>query len=653
LKTTGCDNPDRRDFLGGVLIAGAASVAPAIASAEQGQPIPERAAPAISSRLRMAENQPPADAVPASTTGPELHVRHPGSDFMVEIFKALGVEYVAAMPGSTFRGLHESIVNFGGNQAPEIIVCSHEEASTAIAHGYAKVAGKPMVSLVHSNVGLQHASMAIYNAWCDRVPLIVIAGNILDATQRRPGVEWYHTAQDLGSMVRDFVKWDDTPVSLQHFAESFVRAYSIAMTPPMEPVLIVADADLQEEPVVDRTKLKIPALARVSPPSGDSGSVAEAARLLAGAANPLIVADRAVRTAEGLPLMVQLAELLNAPVVDQLCRMNFPTTHYLNQTWLQRKLVAEADVILCLELSDVYGLTHSMADVIGRQTRSLSKANAKVISISSGYGYLKSNQQDFERYFAADVTMAADAQATLPALIREIERLTTPSMRSAIAARTERLQGQYRGMREAAVQEAALAWDASPVSTARLSQELWAQIKPEPWALVSNSVFVSRWPQRLWDFTEYYQYMGAEGGYGVGYGFPAAAGAALAHAKAGRLSVNIQSDGDFMVLPGVLWTLAHHSIPLLSVMHNNRAWHQETMHVQRMACRRDRNPERAPIGTVLSDPDIDYAAMARSMGVWAEGPILDPGRLGPAIARALKVVKSGKPALLDVVTQPR
>jgi thiamine pyrophosphate-dependent acetolactate synthase large subunit-like protein len=285
--------------------------------------------------------------------------------------------------------------------------------------------------------------------------------------------------------------------------------------------------------------------------------------------------------------------------------------------------------------------------------RSNLHAAAKVISISAEANYIKSNQQDFGRYFPGDLTIAGDAQATLPLLLEEIRRATTDVVRRKVEARRRPLEVDFREMREQAVYDAARAWDASPVSTARLSQELWAHIKSEPWALVSNSLFVSRWPQRLWDFTEAWQYIGGEGGYGVGYGAAAAVGAALAHARAGRLPVAIQTDGDLIMVPGILWTLAHHQIPLLMIMHNNRAWHQETMHVQRMAARRDRSMERAPIGTVLSDPFIDYAAMARSMGVWAEGPILDPAMLSGAIARALKIAKGGKPALVDVITQPR
>lgn len=190
----------------------------------------------------------------------------PGSDFMVDVMKSLNFEYVAANPGSSFRGIHESVINYGGNKAPELITCAHEEAAVALAHGYAKIEGKPMATFVHSTVGLQHAAMAIYNAYCDRVPVFIMPGNALDAVQRRPGVEWYHSALDVASMVRDFVKWDDLPISLQHFSESAVRAYKIAMTPPMMPVLLVIDGDLQERPMSADDLPRIPRLTVEEPP---------------------------------------------------------------------------------------------------------------------------------------------------------------------------------------------------------------------------------------------------------------------------------------------------------------------------------------------------------------------------------------------------
>lgn len=572
---------------------------------------------------------------------------------MVDLLRATGIEYVAAMPGSTFRGLHESIVTYGNNQKPTLIECTHEEISAAIAHGYAKVAGKPMACMVHSTVGLQHASMAIFNAWCDRVPMMVLAGNIADTDKRRNGIEWYHTAQDLGAMVRDFTKWDEAPVSLQHYAESFVRAYAMSVTAPMEPVMIVVDAELQENPIEHPEKIKVPKLRPVSPPVADPETLENAARMLLDAKMPVIVADRAIRTQQGMKNLVALAEMLNAPVVDLLSRMNFPTNHFLNLSGLQRNLLAEADLILALEVGDLWGLTGNVKDVIGRPWVNTARPGAKVISVTTAYLYGKSNMQDAQRYSSADLPVAADAEASLPGLIAKVAALMTPSRKTEIAKRAGQHKRAFEAMRKTDLQAATLAWDASPISTARLSQEIWNVIRHENWALVSSTFSISRWPQRLWDFTEVHQFIGGEGGFGVGYGAPAAVGAALAHAAAGRIAVNIQNDGDLMTVPGTLWTAAHHKIPLLTVMHNNRAYHQEAMHIQRMSNRRDRHPENGTVGSLLTGPDIDFAQMAKSMGMWSEGPISRPEDLGPALLRALEVVKRGEPALLDVVTQPR
>ena len=634
---------NRRNFLKGAAVAGAASMAaatPAAAGALYEKPEP---------------GKPPLQDPRAETaTPPEVDVlttEHCGSDFMVDVLRSLDIEYVCANPGSSFRALHESIINYGGNQKPEFITCCHEESSAGMAHGYSKIEGKPLGVLAHGTVGLQHAAMGIYNAYCDRVPMVVIVGNTIDATMRRPGVEWLHSVQDAATVVRDFVKWDDTPISLDHFAGSVARAYKITMTPPMEPVLIVADSELQERPVADKTKLRVQRVTRTAPPQGDSGAVGEAAKLLVAAENPVIIADRAARTAAGMKYLVELAETLQAPVIDQGGRMNFPSRHPLNQSARSRALIAEADVILGLELTDFWGSVNAYRDQLERSSRKITKADTKLISITAGDLYIRSNYQDFERYPEIDIAMAADAEATLPALTEAIKRLITAERKNALQSRGTKLAKAHETSLEQSRVDASYGWDASPITTARLFAEIWAQIKTEDWSLVSSTQ--SNWPARLWNMDKYYQFIGGSGGAGVGYGAPAAVGAALANKKYGRLTVNVQNDGDLMYAPGVLWTAAHHRIPLLSVMHNNRAYHQEVMHLQRMANRHNRGIERASVGTTLEDPNIDYSKLAQSMGLYAEGPITNPKDLGGALKRAIAVVKRGEPALVDVVTQPR
>ncbi len=634
----------RRDFLRNAA-AGAAALA-ATPTLPAKPPAPER-----------SSTQPPAMSPAAEVGTPSpaevLTADRTGSDFMVDVIKSLNIEYICSNPGSSFRGLHESIINYGGNKNPEFITCLHEESAVGMAHGYAKIEGKPLLVFAHGTVGLQHASMAVYNAYCDYVPVIVIGGNIIDATKRMPPVEWTHSVQDAAAMLRDFTKWDDLPISLPQFAESAVRAYKIAMTPPMMPVVLIADGELQENPIPADAKLSIPSLALATPPQGDSAAVAEAARLLAAAENPVLIVDRAARTAAGMALLIELAESLQAPVVDMGGRMNFPTRHPLNQTWRARDEISNADVILGLELADFWGAIHSYRDQMERTSRPLTKPGAKLISISSTGLFFKSNYQNFQRYPEVNLDMAADAQATLPSLIEVVKKQLGDSRKSALQDRGGRLAAAHQQTLQNARESATYAWDASPISTARLCAELWAQIKDEDWSLVSTIQFVSRWPMKLWNFDKYYQFIGGSGGYGIGYGAPSAVGAALANRRHGRLSVNIQCDGDLMYAPGVLWTAAHHRIPLLTVMHNNRAYHQEVMQVQIMADRHSRGVDRVKIGTTIDDPGIDYAKLAQGMGMYAEGPVSDPKNLGPAIRRALDVVKRGEPALVDVHTQPR
>jgi len=645
---------NRRKFLAGMALAGTAAAAEPGVAATSAAPVTPRP-----SALR------PTAAVAAAETGtPQASVQTagvPSSDFMADVVKSLDIDYVPCNPAQSFRGLHESLINYGGNKKPEFLTCTHEESSVALAHGYFKIAGKPLLVLCHGTVGLQHAAMAIYNAWCDRVPVIVMGGTDLDASKRPPGVPTFHSAQDINALVRDFTKWDDQPVSLQHFAQSFVRAYKLAMTPPHEPVMLALDCGLQEQTLHDKASLKIPRYVPTAPPQGDMNAVREAARLLAGAERPLIIADKYARTAEGVKLLVQLAEALQAPVFDQKGRMNFPNTHHLFQNGAAQSLLKDADVILGLELSDYWGTVNSYIDNGDNDGTGLQEMRinpkAKLISISSLALNSKSNYQDFQRFQVVDVDLAGDAQATMPALIEAVKQALPANRAGDIDARGNVFKKAWSDARDRTRQAASYAWDASPISTARMAMEVYAQIKDLDWSSVGGDRQLSSWPSRLWPMDKHYHHIGGPGGYGIGYNAPAAVGAALANRALGRFSVNFQPDGDMMFGPGVLWTAVKHQIPLLSVMHNNRAYHQETMHVQRISNRRNRVASLAkdigPIGTRLENPAIDYAKLASAMGMWSAGPITDPNDLAPALKKAVQVVKAGEPAMVDVVTQPR
>ena len=607
---------------------------------------------AVAAASAAAQTSPPPAAAGSSaraTPAAERLIEHPGSDFMIDVIRTLDLDYVSTNPGSSFRSLHESLVNYGGNKKPELLTCLHEESAVALAHGYAKAAGKPMGVFLHGTVGLQHAAMAIYNAWVDRVPVIMFAGNGIDANKRRPGTEWNHSVQDAAAMVRDYVKWDDAPGSLQHFAESTVRAYKIANTPPMEPVLLMADIELQEDAVHDKD-LKIPKLSRSIPPVGDSAALAEAARWLVEAKFPVIVADRMARDQAGVDALVKLAEALGAPVVDMGGRMNFPNQHPLCHSERRRALVREADVVLLLEVADPWGQFNTFSDPHKIQ-RFIARTGVKIVNLSMQDVYIRSNYQDFQRYQAADLSINGDAQSSLPALTEQVRKLMTPERQRLAQERAATLATQSRTARQQLLESAARGWDAAPVTTARLAMETWDVIQGEPWSLVVSDRIP--WARSLWPATSYHQMLGGSGGQGVGYAAPAAVGAALANRDKGRFSVSFQPDGDLMYAPGVLWTAAHHQVPLLMVMHNNRGYYQEVMHLQRMAALHRRRPDTALIGNEIDRPAIDYAKLAQAHGVWAEGPVTDPKLLNAALRRALAVVKSGRPALVDVVCQPR
>jgi thiamine pyrophosphate-dependent acetolactate synthase large subunit-like protein len=627
-----------KDFDRRSLLKGATMLAAAGMTSMAGAP-PAQAAAAVPTD---AERKPPPRVQSSA-----------GSDFMVDVVRELGFDYIAANPGASFRGFHESILNHAGNRAPEFLTCLHEETAVGMAQGYAKLAGKPLAVAIHGTVGLQHATMALYNAWCDRVPVFVLAGNTVDAARRGQYVHWLHSCQDPGSLVRDFTKWDDQPMSLTAFAESAMRAYKVAVTPPMEPVLLVMDSTLQEAPIEGET----PALPRkpvVSSPVGEPEAVKEAARWLAAADQPVIVVDRCARTPAGVARLIELAELLQAPVIDQGGRMNFPVHHPLNLTDRGRALLSKADVILEIEVADRWGVANDFHDEITPYETRRTRTDSRTITITAADLYLKSNYQDFLRYAPADLAIAGDGEATLPGLIDAVRVALPASRQAALTQRGQALADQRREALVAARAAAAVGWNASPISTARLCMELWASLDGQDYTLAADTGnVVSGWPQRLWPMEAFHHCTGGSGGHGIGYNAPAALGSALANKGTDRITVSIQTDGDLLYAPGVLWTAAHHKIPILYVMHNNRAYHQEIMTVQQVANRRERGIDRVHIGTTIVDPPVDFAGLGRSLGVWTEGPITDPSQLGAALRRAIAAVRRGEPALVDVVTQPR
>jgi acetolactate synthase I/II/III large subunit len=578
-----------------------------------------------------------------------------GSDVIVDLLKAAGIEYIAFNPGSSFRGLHDSIVNYGGNRQPEVITCGHEEISVAIAHGYAKATGRPMAAIVHDIVGLQHASMAIFNAWCDRVPVLVLGGTgPMDLTKRRPWIDWIHTALVQGTLVRDYVKWDDQPHTLAAVPESFIRAYRTAMTAPQGPVYLCYDVDLQESPVAE--SITLPDLRHYAPPSpmaANLDAVQQAAAWLVSAEHPVIIADAVGRRPEAVHALVELAEALAIPVLDHGARFNMPNTHPLDCTGAEAELLPQADVVLALDVVDLFrALTR-----LDRQTRTLQPLvsdGAKIIHISLADFAIRSWASDYQRLHRVDLPIAADTSAALPQLVAACrDRLgPTAALPDRLKERFARLQAKHDGLRQGWRAQAQQLAGQTPMAPAHVAAVLGDVIKDRDWVLAHGTL--QGWARRLWEWTMPRQYLGGSGGAGVGYAIGASLGVALAYKGSNRLCIDLQPDGDLLACSSALWTAAHHQIPLLMVMHNNRSLYNSEEHAAEVAHSRGRPVANKGIGTQLGNPPVDFAAVARGFGVYAEGPVEDARALRPALERALKVVaEEGRPALVDVVAQPR
>ena len=578
-----------------------------------------------------------------------------GSDVVVDLMKAFDIEYAAFNPGATFRGIHDSIVNYGGNYKPEVIFCHHEEISVAVAHGYAKVKGKPMIAIAHNMVGLQHASMAIFNAYIDRVPMMVLGGTgPMNTKRRRPRIDWIHTALVQGNQVRDYVKWDDQPYCLADVPDSFIRGSRITPTDPTAPIYINYDADIQEGAI--SSLIEVPDVSRYAAPApmqANPEALCRAAQLLANAQTPLIIADTLGRNPKTVPALIELAELLAIPVVDKGARFNFPTVHPLDVTDGAREILQKADVILALDVADLFGALTT----VSKQTRNceyLTSPSVKIITISMNDMLVHSWANDFQALQPVDVAMSADTAVAVPELTRLCREAVgnDAKKKAAIEARQKELAAKHKNRRAKWLADAQDKGSQKEISTAWLALEIGEAIKRENWVLVNGTS--NGWARRLWDFTKPNQSIGGSGGAGLGYGPGASIGAALALKGSGNLAVAIQSDGDMLMTSSALWTAAKHRIPLLMVMHNNQSYYNSEEHGIEVAKFRNRPVENAPIGTHVDDPAVDFAKMAQSFGVNAEGAVRNPADLRPALERGVKFVKEKQlPYLVDVIAEPR
>ena len=557
-----------------------------------------------------------------------------GSDVIADTLRALEIPFIALNPGASYRGLHDSIVNFLGNETPQMLLCLHEESAVAVAHGYAKVTGKPMAAAVHSNVGLFHATMAIFNAWCDRQPVIVLgATGPVDAVKRRPWIDWIHTARDQGAIVRNYTKWDDQPASPAAAREALLRAAWIASTAPRGPVYVNLDAEMQEAKLPE--PLAPMQVARFMPPASPTASaelIENAAAILKAAKHPVMLMGRVSRSVEAWNERVALAETLNAKVISDLkIGCGFPTDHPLHAgAPASNAMVPEAiaaikaaDVILALDWVDLGG---ALRNALGQEG-----PRAKIISISADFHVHNGWSMDYEMLPPVDLMLPTTPDAAVPLLLDALG-----ASESRIAAAVKPRAEKYEP-------------SSGPVRVDDLTRSLKAAIGERDVTLTHLPL---SWNGASWAFRHPLDYIGSEGGGGVGGGPGISVGAALALKDSGRLPIAICGDGDFCMGVTALWTAVHYRIPLLMVVCNNRSFFNDELHQERVARIRNRPPENRWIGQRISDPEIDCAGLAAAQGAVGFEPVTRTADLVPTFEKAIAAVEAGQVAVVDVRVEP-
>lgn len=627
----------RRAFLGSSATAGAASLLGGANAAQDASPVPAGGVPEAPSSQQLARDA--GGAIPPAL--PRRAVNRPGSDLMVQVLKDLGLEYVVANPASSFEGIQESLINYSEspNHQPEFITALHEESAVDMAHGYAKAEGRPIAVMIHGSIGLMHASMAIYQAYQTQTPVVIIAGrddtNFLRA----------QSANDIAGIVRSFTKWDAHPKTLPESLDAIHECYRQAITPPCGPAVVVLDAELQKEEAGD---LPVP---QYRPPRITGISTTQASELasrLIEANNPRISVGR-FRTPEGISRAVELAELVGAAVTTRAAYepMSFPQDHPLCGDGSE----GDHDFVLGLEAAGLHW------SIIGPHRRTLKDRDVTGI----GYGFVRPPVAPLRGPYAppakGERDITADAEASIPLVIAELwDRLGADDRRRIEARRRRHAEANARTKQEqlrVALDDRLKGWNGSPISLGRLYVELYSLVRNEDWCLASPTQFSSGHNRVFWEHNKPYSHLGMHGAGGLGYCIGACTGAALAAKHRERIVLNIQTDGDLNYVPGSLWTAAHHQLPMLVIMHNNRGYHQELMYAQYIAGVRGRGGDRAHIGTTFRNPTISYAKLGEAYGVESEGPIEDPNELYAALERGIAAVKSGRPYLIDVLTQPR
>jgi acetolactate synthase I/II/III large subunit len=572
------------------------------------------------------------------------------SDVIVDLIKQYGFPFITLNPGASFRGLHDSLVNYGGNEPP-IMLCNHEEIAVQIAHGYAKATGKPTAVILHNLVGLLHACMAIYYAYVDRAPVFIMgATGPMDEGKRRPHIDWTHTALVQGNAVRDYTKWDYQPSSIEGVPESFARAYSVMTTEPTGPIYMCYDAALQEAPLAG--KIPLPPRDAAATPARmmpDPKALQAIADKLLSAEHPMLMPEYHGRREGGFHSLVTLAETVGAGVWSIPSSLNFPNRHPLYLTYDKQSL-RKTDLLVALDVRD-WEKQITELNSTARTLESLVPATCDFVEIGFGEINISKWAMDYCRMQPCSVRALGDTILGVPELTRICqERIAKDSaLQKRISERKVAIGKRHDEVWAKWQDDARKNWDASPITFGRLALEVWDLIKNEDWVLTANDL--KRTVPKLWDFDKPYRYPGVELGTSTQIGI--SIGVALAHKNKGRLVVDIQPDGDLMFDAGALWVAAKYEIPMLIVMHNNRAYYNDWEHQIRMARLRGTDEAKAHIGMDLFGPEPDFGALARSMGCYGEGPIDNPKDVRPALERAIAEVKKGRVALVDTVTQHR
>ncbi|AOO79397.1 thiamine pyrophosphate-binding protein [Bosea vaviloviae] len=554
-----------------------------------------------------------------------------GSDVVAQMLRRLDIPYVALNPGSSFRGLHDSLVNHLGNERPQMLLCLHEEHAVAVAHGYAKVTERPMGVILHSNVGLMHGTMAIYNAWCDRVPMLIMgATGPVDAAERRPWIDWLHTAKDQGALIRPYVKWDDQPVSVPAMIDSFIRAANLTRMTPKAPTYVCLDVSMQETRLDEMPALPDPArFAAVSASIPAAADIEKVAALLRAAKSPLLLLGRVSRSTRDWARRVALAERLQAAVLTDIkTGAAFPTDHalhaakpgyFLDET--AADAIRAADVIVAFDWVDLGGTC--------RQTGG--PPTATVINISLDHHLHNGWSMDHQALVPADLHLASEPDLALH-LIADALGVGPGKEPDVLTAQpTLRLEADQ------------------PLDVVSLAAAIGAVLRDEVISLVRLPL---GWAGDSWHFRHPLDYLGSDGGAGIASGPGMLVGAALALKGSGRLPVAVLGDGDTMMGVSALWTAAHYKLPFVAIVSNNRSFFNDEIHQERVAKQRQRPVENKWIGQRIDEPDIDIAAIARAQGLVGIGPVLTTKALTEAVGEAVKAAKAGASVVIDARVLP-